>query len=57
MIGDRLFVVGGNYASLDVDILSLNDGEWSVAKNALKIPRINHTATLVDVKYFPECDV
>ena len=57
VIGDRLFVVGGNDASLDVDILSIDDGEWSVVKNALKTPRMHHAATLVDAKYFPECDI
>ena len=51
----KLFAVGGNDVSRDVDVFDQNLGEWKVVENSIKISREHHAAALVDIKYFPEC--
>ena len=55
MIDGQLFAVGGNVESHDVDIFDVGLDAWKVVKNALKSPRQDHAATLVDAMFFPEC--
>lgn len=55
VIDGQLFAVGGNVESFDVDIFDAKVDDWKVVKNALKSPRIDHAATLVDAMFFPEC--
>ena len=55
VIDGQLFAVGGNVESHDVDIFDVGLDAWKVVKNALKSPRQDHAATLVDAMFFPEC--
>jgi hypothetical protein len=52
---EKLYAIGGNDASQDVDIFDMKLAEWKVIENSMTIPREHHSATLVDTKYFPEC--